>query len=165
MVSKLGGTAPEKHKAEERKGADVTLKKYSEIQLQKQQLEIVCCSNNEGNLFWTHHWGFELIIGGVELCVDLSGWYINGWGSRNLCSATRLSSLVTSKLSHRMVAFYRAQHTMHTAVFVRHSSPLCSGPIRPNARAASAQNRPYHLGLRNFQNFYDQLYGRKRLPN
>ena len=51
MVSKLGGTAPEKHKAEERKGADVTLKKYSEIQLQKQQLEIVCCSNNEGNLF------------------------------------------------------------------------------------------------------------------
>jgi len=47
MVSKLGGTAPEKHKAEERKGADVTLKKYSEIQLQKQQLEIVCCSNNE----------------------------------------------------------------------------------------------------------------------
>ncbi|KAG2546492.1 hypothetical protein PVAP13_9KG036950 [Panicum virgatum] len=47
MVSKLGGTAPEKHKAEARKGADVTLKKYSEIQLQKQQLEIVCCSNNE----------------------------------------------------------------------------------------------------------------------
>ncbi|PUZ37392.1 hypothetical protein GQ55_9G115400 [Panicum hallii var. hallii] len=48
LVSKLGGNVPEKHKAEARKRADVTLKKYSEIQLQKQQLEIVRCSNNEG---------------------------------------------------------------------------------------------------------------------
>jgi serine/threonine-protein kinase PRP4 len=51
LVSKLGGNVPEKHKAEARKRADVTLKKYSEIQLQKQQLEIVRCSNNEGSLF------------------------------------------------------------------------------------------------------------------
>ncbi|XP_022678613.1 serine/threonine-protein kinase prp4 isoform X2 [Setaria italica] len=48
LVPKLGGNDREKHKAEARKRADVTPTKYGEIQLQKQQQEIVHCSNNEG---------------------------------------------------------------------------------------------------------------------
>ncbi|CAN6303811.1 unnamed protein product [Urochloa humidicola] len=48
LVAMPGGNDPGKHKAEARKRADATLKKYGEIQLQKLQQETVCCTNNEG---------------------------------------------------------------------------------------------------------------------
>lgn len=51
LASKLGGSDPEKHKAEARKRADLTLKKYGEVQFQKQPQETIHCSNNEGRLF------------------------------------------------------------------------------------------------------------------
>ncbi|CAL4918657.1 unnamed protein product [Urochloa decumbens] len=60
LVAMPGGNDPGKHKTEARKRADVTLKKYGEIQLQKLQQETVCCTNNEGT-------------SGNEITMGLSG--------------------------------------------------------------------------------------------